>query len=357
MMLPAALVLVGCGSGLEDRVAELELPDGFEATVYAEIPGARSLALADDGTLFVGTRDAGNVWAVPDANADGVGDATLAIATGLEEPNGVALLDGDLYVAERRRVVVFRDVLDDLTSPPEPEVVVDGLPGEAHHGWRYLAAGPDRMLYVAIGAPCNVCERDDPFATIQRLDPATGALTPVALGVRNSVGFDWHPTTGELWFTDNGRDSLGDDLPADELNRLRSDGDDFGFPRCHGRDVVDPELGAPGDCVGPTPPEVELQPHGAALGMVFVRSGLLPAPYDDALFIAQHGSWDRSEPVGYRVVTVDLDEGIERPFVSGWLYDDGSAWGRPVDVVELHDGSLVVSDDEAGALIRVAPTR
>ena len=344
----------GCGPSLADKVEDLEVPDGFSASLYAEILGARSLALAPDGTVFVGTRDAGSVWAVPDDDHDGVGDATISVASGLDTPNGVAFLDGDLYVAGRTEVLRFPDVLARLDRPPAPEVVLRGLPTDEHHGWRYLAAGPDRMLYLSVGAPCNVCDRDDPFATIQRLDPRTGELSPVAVGVRNSMGFDWSPRTGRLWFTDNGRDGMGDDVPADELNMLTQDGEDFGFPYCHAGEVVDPELGVEGDCDAPTPPEMALQPHGASLGMAFARTGMLPEPWTDALFVAQHGSWDRSEPVGYRVAAVLLEEGLERPFVEGWLYDDGSAWGRPVDVLELYDGSLLISDDEAGALIRVA---
>jgi len=358
MMALWLLTLLGCGSRLADRVAELDVAAGFEPSLYAEIPGARSLALSPDGTVFVGTRDEGNVWAVPDADGDGFGDDTIAVATGLDTPNGVAWLDGDLYVAENTRVLRYVDVLDAVAAGEaagDPEVVLDGLPDDDHHGWRYLAAGPDRQLYVGVGAPCNVCDEPEPYATIQRLDPATGVLTTVATGVRNTVGFDWEPGSGDLWFTDNGRDGMGDDVPPDEVNLLPAEGADFGFPGCHGADVVDPTFGGPDACDGSEPPVVELQAHVAALGMAFARSGVLPPPYDEALFVAEHGSWDRSEPVGYQVVSIDLEEATVTPFVSGWLYDDGSAWGRPVDVLELLDGSLLVSDDEAGALVRVAP--
>jgi glucose/arabinose dehydrogenase len=346
--------MLACSGSLQERVEALQTPDGVEATLFAEVPGARSLALADDGTVVVGTRDRGVVWALRDHDADGVADEVRALADGLDVPNGVAVVGDDVYVAEHRRIVVLRGALGAELSRPEPEMVLSGLPDDDHHGWRYLAVGPDGALYVTIGAPCNSCEVAHPYAAIHRV--GDGELQPVATGVRNSMGLAWAPTTGELWFTDNGRDGMGDDVPADELNRLGEEGDDFGFPRCHATDVIDPALGAEGDCATVARPEVELVAHGASLGLTFAVVGAMPAPFTDALFVAQHGSWDRSEPSGYRVVAVDREQGTVTPFVEGWLRDDGSAWGRPVDLVEAHDGALLLSDDEAGAIVRLAPT-
>ena len=345
--------LVACSGSLQARVEALEVPDGLQPTLYATVPGARSLALADDGTVVVGTRDAGKVWAVRDDDGDGEAETVVALASGLDTPNGVAVDGLDVYVAEQQRVVRLPGALAALGEEVTPEVVASGMPGDDHHGWRYLAMGPDRALYVSVGAPCNVCDEALPYAAIHRIEG--GELVAVATGVRNSVGFAWEPGSGALWFTDNGRDGMGDDVPVDELNRLDREGEGFGFPACHGGDVPDPVFGTATGCDEAVPPVVGLDPHGAALGLAFAVSGVLPEPFTDALLIAQHGSWDRSEPSGYRVVAYDREEGGVLPFVEGWLRDDGTAWGRPVDVLELFDGSVLISDDEAGALVRVAP--
>lgn len=360
-----AAVAVACGVSLppppaaadgELPVAGLSTPAGFRVAVWARVPGARSLALAPDGTVFVGTRGEGSVWAVRDDDSDGRADRTVEIASGLRSPNGVAVRDGDLYVAEIHRVLRFDDILGRLDDPPAPVVVRDDFPTEGHHGWKFIRFGPDGKLYVPVGAPCNVCLESDPiFASITRMQPDGSDREVFAHGVRNTVGFDWHPDTGELWFTDNGRDWLGDDLPPDELNRAAEPGLHFGFPFCHGGDLADPEFGDRRPCSEFVPPVAKLGPHVAALGMRFYTGGMFPSEYRGDVLIAEHGSWNRSTKIGYRVTRVRLDGSRAvsyEPFIEGWL-DDGRVWGRPVDVEVLADGSLLVSDDHAGAIYRV----
>lgn len=354
----AAAGLLGCGSaavpGAELDLEAIELPDGFEIEVWAaDVPGARSMVRSPEGTVFVGTRGEGMVYALVDEGAE---RRRITLAEGLQLPNGVDFRDGDLYVAENHRVLRFDDVEESLEDPPEPVVVFEGLPEERHHGWRYARFGPDGRLFLGIGAPCNVCDEGDPFATVSAIDLETGELEVYARGVRNTVGFDWHPETGILWFTDNGRDWLGDDQPPDELNRAPEAGLHFGFPHCHGADVVDPEFGTPEHtCDEYRTPAAELGPHVAALGIRFYRGESFPAEYRGRAFIAEHGSWNRSVPIGYRITILDVEGGEAsgyRPFASGWLQGE-EAWGRPVDLLELQDGSLLVSDDHAGVVYRI----
>jgi len=371
---PLALVLLTCiaceavlgvsppgdrtAADTELPLADIRLPDGFSISLFARVEDARSLALGPEGTVFVGNRRGDSVWAVRDEDGDGRGERVLRIAQGLTMPNGVAVHQDDLYVAEVSRVLRFADIEHHLGDPPEPEVVADAFPSETHHGWKHIAFGPDGMLYVPVGAPCNVCLSDDEvFASITRMRPDGSGLEVFAHGVRNTVGFDWHPETGVLWFTDNGRDWMGDDIPPDELNRAPEAGLHFGFPFCHGGDVPDPEFGARRPCDDTVPPVRELGPHVAALGMLFVTSDRFPAAYRGRILIAEHGSWNRSEKIGYRVMMVD-STAEPRPtyevFADGWLQGE-SAWGRPVDLLELPDGSLLVSDDHAGAIYRIEP--
>jgi glucose/arabinose dehydrogenase len=337
----------------------LRLPEGFEISVYAEgLEGARSMALGES-TLFVGTRDPGRVYALHELGATRPA-RTSVLLEGLDIPNGVAMRDGDLYVAQRSQVIRLRDVEEHLDDPPTPEDVGPAYPTEAAHGWRYAAFGPDGWLYVAVGAPCNVCEPPaDIFATITRLHPQTGQREIWARGVRNTLGYDWHPQTGDLWFTDNGRDWLGNDAPPDELNRAPRSGLHFGFPYCHGGDIEDPELGTRG-CEEFTPPVQRLGPHVAALGMRFYTGRMFPAAYREQIFIAEHGSWNRDTPIGYRITLVRLEGSRAvsyEPFITGWLQDDGQPWGRPVDVLVMPDGALLISDDHAGAIYRVSYRR
>lgn len=336
----------------------IQLPPGFEISVFADnVPGARSLEWTPNNTLFVGTRQAGRVYALRDDDFNGQADGVLTIAQGLYQPNGVAFRDGSLYVAEVTRILRYDNIEQNLTNPPQPEVVLSGLP-DAHHGWKFLRFGPDGRLYFQIGAPCNICnESDVRFATIVSVDPDNSADFQIyAQGVRNSVGMDWHPETDELWFTDNGRDSMGDDVPNDELNYAPTAGLHFGFPFCHQGDVPDPQFGSLRDCSEFTAPVQNLGPHVAALGMRFYTGEQFPEEYVNQILIAEHGSWDRSVPIGYRVTLVTLDENgtpiAYEPFAEGWL-QNGSAWGRPVDIEQLPDGSILVSDDFAGAIYRI----
>ncbi|UTG92906.1 PQQ-dependent sugar dehydrogenase [Geobacter sulfurreducens] len=338
--------------------AAITLPPGFSIAVYADnVPGARSMALGAKGTLFVGSRGEGKVYALADRNSDQVADEVITIAKGLQMPNGVAFRNGSLYVAEVSRVLRYDAIEERLKNPPPPVVVNDSFPDRTHHGWKFIRFGPDGRLYVPVGAPCNVCEEKDPrFATIMRMNPDGTGLEIFANGVRNTVGFDWHPRTGELWFTDNGRDWLGNDLPPDELNRAPLPGLHFGFPYRHGRNIPDPEFGSKRKPDQLVAPEMELGPHVAALGMRFYNGTMFPERYRNQIFIAEHGSWNRSERIGYRVTLVRL-EGTRavsyEPFAEGWL-DNDKVWGRPVDVQVMPDGSLLVSDDKAGAIYRIS---
>jgi glucose/arabinose dehydrogenase len=335
----------------------IRLPEGFEITLLtAQVPGARSMTQSPSGILYVGSRREGKVYAVMDADGDLLAERVAVIAEGLDSPNGVAWRDGSLYVAEIQRLLRFDDIDERLEDPPVPVIVSDEFPGDAHHGWKFIRFGPDGKLYVPVGAPCNVCESERPvYASITRLD-ADGANHEIyAHGVRNTVGFDWHPRTGELWFTDNGRDMLGDDLPPDELNRAPSPGLHFGFPYCHGGDIPDPQLGDRLACSETVPPAARLGPHVASLGMRFYTGERFPAEYRDQIFIAEHGSWNRSTPIGYRITLVRLKDNRAvsyEVFAEGWLQGD-DAWGRPVDLHVTPDGALLVSDDRAGAIYRI----
>ncbi len=357
------LALAGGGAGAaaadDDalRLEEIRLPAGFSIDVFATgVDRARSLAQSPSGTVFVGTgrQGGGIVHALVDVDGDGRSDGRHAIGKDLNWPNGVAFHDGDLYVAEISRVLRFDDIESSLDAPPPPVVVTADLPDKTHHGWKFIRFGPDGHLYVPVGAPCNICDEGDPFATILRLD-ASGGHEVVARGVRNTVGFDWRPGTDELWFTDNGRDMMGDDIPPDELNVLRQDGQHFGYPWCHGQDIADPEFDQRA-CSEFVPPEVDLAPHTAAVGMRFYRGDAFPERYRGQIFIAEHGSWNRSSKIGYRVMVVGVDGAGKatsyEEFAVGWLQGEDN-WGRPVDVMERPDGSLLVSDDQAGAIYRI----
>lgn len=336
----------------------ISLPPGFRIGLYAaNVPNARSMVLGPDGTLFVGTRDAGSLYAVRDTDGDYVADDVITLATGMDWPNGVAVHDGALYVAEAGRILRYDDIEASLPNLPQPVVIYDGFPGDRAHGWRYMRFGPDGRLYVGIGVPCNVCEvAGTQYGTILSMAPDGSDLQVYAEGVRNSVGFDWHPATGELWFSDNGRDGMGDDVPPDELNHAPQPGLHFGFPYCHGGTIADPQFGGLRSCDEFTPPAQTLGPHVAALGMRFYTGDLFPQEFHNQVFIAEHGSWDRTERIGYRITLVRLagDEATSyEVFAEGWLGADGQFWGRPVDVEVMPDGSLLVSDDFAGAIYRI----
>jgi glucose/arabinose dehydrogenase len=339
------------------QLDRLTLPKGFHIAVYADqVPDARELALGAQGTVFVGSMEAGKVYALTDSNGDGVADKVRVIASGLQLPVGVAFRNGDLYVSAVRRILVLRDIEQHLDAPPRPEVVTDKLPYRSgDHSWKFIAFGPDGKLYVPVGAPCNICEVGKDFGKLMRMNADGSGLEDVAYGIRNTVGFAWQPGSNALWFTDNGRDLLGDDVPSDELDRLSHVGEHFGYPYCHQGDVPDPQFGAGHPCSGFTPPVLKLGAHVAALGLRFYQGSQFPASYQGAAIIAEHGSWNRTEKSGYRVMVARL-QGSQvlsyQPLISGFVQDE-NAWGRPADVQPLPDGSLLVSDDLAGAVYRV----
>jgi glucose/arabinose dehydrogenase len=336
-----------------DSLDDIVLPPGFVIEHYADVPNARSLTLGEQGTLFVSNRSGSSIYAVVPGDEPKV----IEIDSDLSTPNGVAFRDGDLYVAEIDRIYRYADIESRLDAPPEPERLDIELPAERHHGWRYIAFGPDGKLYVSIGAPCNVCDREG-FAEIIRMNPDGSDRETFARGIRNSVGLAWHPETGELWFTDNGRDMLGDDIPACELNHAPRAGLHFGFPYCHAGDVRDPEFGAEAPCGDFEPPAQKLGPHVAPLGLRFYAGTQFPEEYAGQIFIAEHGSWNRSEKIGYRITLVRLDGNRAvsyETFARGWL-KDGEVSGRPVDLQVMPDGSLLVSDDLAGKLYRIRYT-
>lgn len=352
--LALALIFVSTAAGAADSspLDLIKLPPGFVIEQWARMNDARSMTLGARGTVFVGTRIAGNVYAVVER---GGAREVKTIARGLDSPNGVAFRDGALYVAEVSRVLRFDAIESRLDNPPPPVVVYNRLPSDGAHGWKFIAFGPDGWLYVPVGAPCNICDPGPEHGQIRRIRPDGSASEVYARGVRNTVGFDWDPRTKQLWFTDNGRDMLGDDLPADELNHATAEGQHFGYPFCHQGDTPDPELGRLGACSKAVPPALKLGAHVAALGMRFYTGTMFPAEYRNRVFIAEHGSWNRSRKVGYRIVAVDVSGGEPRSevFAAGWLRGE-SAWGRPVDVLVMPDGALLVSDDASGTIYRIS---
>lgn len=333
-----------------DALEDIQLLPGFTIEEFASVPNARSLVLGEKGTIFVSNRRGGAIYAVRDN-----GQRTTRLLDGLNSPNGIALLNGDLYVAEIDKVTRYRDIESHLDDVPSGEVLNIDLPGDRHHGWRYIGFGPDGKLYISIGAPCNICDEEG-YARIDRMEPDGSEREIFASGIRNSVGFTWHPETGDLWFTDNGRDMLGDDLPADELNRATEPGQHFGYPYCHAGDLPDPEFGKGKPCSDYQPPAQKLGAHVASLGVRFYTGTQFPEEYRGQLFVAEHGSWNRSRKVGYRVTMLKLVNGevvSYEPFATGWLQGQ-SVSGRPVDLLVLEDGSLLVSDDHADKLYRIS---
>ncbi|MCR5887211.1 PQQ-dependent sugar dehydrogenase [Hymenobacter sp. J193] len=346
-------------SAADTNLAKIKLPKGFVISYFARgVKSARELAVGPDGTVYVGTKD-DKVYALPDRNKDGRADEVVTVATGLNSPNGVAVRNGALYVGEIHRIVRYDNIAARLKQKPKPVVVYDKLPNKEWHGFKYISFGPDGKLYVPVGAPCNVCEPEEPiYATINRLNADGTGLETVAYGVRNTVGFDWSPQDKAMWFTDNGRDQLGDNLPADELNRAASSGQHFGFPYFFAGDVRDPQFGAGKNQSTYVAPAQKLGPHVAALGLKFYTGKQFPAQYRNQIFIPEHGSWNRSKKLGYRISLVRLDAtgkkalGYET-FAEGWLQGQQS-WGRPVCLLVLPDGSLLVSDDQNDAVYRIS---
>lgn len=348
------------------------VPAGFHVEVFADsVANARSMVRGPRGTIFVGSRNAGRVHALVDRDRDGKADRVIVIARDLDQPNGIAFRKGSLYVATASRLLRYDDIERRLDSPPAPVVVRDSLPNHTgrSHTWKYIAFGPDDLLYMSVGAPCNVCVAAPMTATVLRMKPDGSRMEVFAEGVRNSVGFDWHPRSRELWFTDNGRDMMGDDVPSDELNVAWKRGLHFGFPGCHQGNVVDPQFGAQRACSASEAPVHRPGAHVATLGMTFYTGSMFPARYRNAVILAEHGSWNRSVPSGYRVMVAftngrrvtsyqPLIEGFtsQPPAVQGARVTSPGA-GRPVDVLQLPDGSVLISDDARSRVLRLTYRR
>ena len=365
-------IFVNQSSNLEidSFLEKIVLPEGFEIKIYADdVENARSMAISPSGTIFVGNRNKDNVFALKDTDGDNVIDKKYLITNKLKNmPNGVAFHDGDLYVAEVNKIWKFENIEENLSHLDkfdeyleEPILISDDFPSDRHHGWKYISFGPDGKLYVPVGAPCNICEsRDEIYASITRMNPDGSNREIYVKGVRNTVGFTWHPETKQLWFTDNGRDMLGDNIPPCELNKVTEKDQHFGYPYCHGGDIGDPEFGGEYSCSDFVMPVQNLGPHVAPLGLKFYTGKMFPDEYKGDIFIAEHGSWNRSKKIGYRISRVKIENnksvGYET-FIYGWLDDDEQeAWGRPVDILILEDGSMLISDDKANAIYRVTYT-
>jgi glucose/arabinose dehydrogenase len=343
----------------QDVLKQLHLPDGFTISIYVDnLPNARSLALGDNGVVFAGTGSEGKVYAVQDSNNDGVAEQRYIIASKLNMPNGVAYKDGSLYVADINRIIRFDRITQQLANPPEFVEVYSQFPSDKHHGWKYLRFGPDNKLYTAVGAPCNICNPDkDIYASLVRLNPDGSDVEIIARGIRNTVGFDWQPGTNALFFSENGRDYLGDDSPPDELNQWSVKGEHFGYPYCHGGDIPDLQFAAGKTCRQFSAPVWKFRAHIAPLGIRFYQGKQFPVNFKNQLFVAEHGSWNRTEPQGYRVALIKFDQGkpvSEQDFISGWLTKEGKVLGRPVDILTMPDGSLLISDDKLGVIYKVS---
>lgn len=361
---PAATALAAADHNPHKLPLEnIKLPPGFSISLYApDVPSARGMARSPGGVLYVGSNRAGKVYGVVDRDKDYFADQVYTVAKDRWLPVGVAMKGDDLYFSEVSAVWKIKDA-DTRLGKSASLVKVADFPDKEHHGWKFIAFGPDGKLYVPVGAPCNVCQVEDPFSCILRMNADGSGRTVVARGMRNTVGFDWHPLTGEMYWTDNGRDMLGDDIPPDELNRIvkgSPTGDKaphFGFPYWHGRSVQDPEFGSGRKAGEFTLPVQELGPHVASIGMCFYTGTLFPERYRGAIFIAEHGSWNRSRRIGYRITCVRLNDQGESigydVFAEGWLGAGDKVWGRPADVLVMPDGSLLVSDDYAGCVYRI----
>lgn len=336
---------------------KIKLPAGFKIEVYAEIKNARSMTVSPDGTLYVGTNKK-NVYAIPDKNKDGKADKVYEIASDMNAPNGVAFKDGSLFIGTISTIYRLDNIEQNLANPGKPVMVYDKYPSDRHHGYKFMAFGPDGKLYVPIGAPCNICDPAPEYASMTRINADGTGFEMFAKGIRNTVGFDWNPKNNELWFTDNGRDLMGDDQPDDELNIAPKPGLHFGYPYCHQGNILDPEFGKGKNCADYVAPVKLLGPHTASLGMRFNKENKFPSEYNNAVFIAQHGSWNRSTPIGYRIVVIKMDQNGNPKdmeiFADGWLQNVRDVSGRPVDVQFLKDGSMLVSDDFAGAIYRIS---
>lgn len=338
-------------AGLQDNLRLINLPPGFSISIYARVPGARSMAVVPEmDAVFVGSRE-DSIHIIRDRGLKGHPESVSVFMRGLKVPNGIAVKNGLLFIAEQHRIITVS-----LTGGKRQKVLLDDLPDDASHGWRYAAFGPGGMLYVAVGAPCNVCSLNGREGTIIEVDPVTGKNRIFAKGIRNSVGMDFHPRSGQLYFTDNGSDGLGDDIPPDELNHAARAGLHFGYPWYGGGSVETGEFPGQKPPDGAILPIVGFQAHTAALGIRFYRGIQFPQAYRNSAFVAQHGSWNRTTPIGYRIMHLEFSKSGrflgKKIFADGWLQGE-QKWGRPVDIKELPDGSLLISDDHAGAIYRI----
>ncbi|MDA8109369.1 MAG: PQQ-dependent sugar dehydrogenase [Betaproteobacteria bacterium] len=341
---------------IEKTLKQIKLPKGFKISLWvAGVPSARQMAWGNKGTLFVGAFGVGNVYAI--TGPEGKKEVKV-ILKGLKMPTGIAFRDGALYVADIDRILKYDDAEDNLDHMPAPKVVYDDMPSFPAHGWKYLVFDKHGWLYVAFGPPCNECLPPTSVSQIRRVDPENGLAEIVALGVRNSVGGDVDPRTGDYWFTENARDWLGDDIPSDKLNHISRMGEHFGYPYCHQGNIPDPKYAMGHKCSEFTPPVLKLGAHVAPLGMKFYTGKQFPAAYKDNIFIAEHGSWNRHQYQGARIVRVIVDprgrHAKQEVFASGWIKGKQDYLGRPADIVEAPDGSLLVADDWASAIYRIS---
>ncbi|QHE75071.1 PQQ-dependent sugar dehydrogenase [Hydrogenophaga sp. PBL-H3] len=339
-------------------VDKIKLPPGFKAEIWATgLPGGRAMTQGDEGKIYVGTRGLGRVYEVSD---NGTSRSVRTVVDKLNQPAGVAWNKGSLYVMAIDKVLRFDGIATNPAAVPVDMTAAFNLPKEQHHNWKFIAFGPDGKLYVPFGAPCNICALPSPeYAQIRRYNPDGSGMEVVATGVRNSVGFDWHPGTQELWFSNHGRDWLGDDTPNDTVNRMHKVGLNFGFPSCHQGNLPDPDVKKDNACAGVEQPVALMGPHAASMGMTFYTGNMFPPEYKGVLFNARKGSWNRTKKIGYDIVMVKASADGKNsqvvPFMTGFMNEaDQSFWGRPAYMLQMKDGSLLVSDEQLGAIYRVS---
>jgi glucose/arabinose dehydrogenase len=337
----------------------LKLPAGFKAELWATgMPGVRAMSRTEDGRIYAGTRGIGRVYEITDRN----GQRTSRVLVDKLNQPAVTYHQGTLYVFAIDKVLRYDGIDRNPNVQPRDVTAAFKLPPEQHHNWKYVAFGPDGKLYVPFGAPCNICLPGQEYAQIRRYDADGSNMEVVARGVRNTQGFAWHPTTREMWFTDHGRDWMGDDGPEDELNRMASTGRDFGFPFCHANGIPDPDVKRDRACSGVTLPVATMGPHAAAMGIHFYTGSMFPAEYRNAAFVARKGSWNRSKKFGYDVVMVQADADGRNakvtPFITGFMDPaTDQMWGRPVYMLQMPDGSMLLSDEQVGAIYRISYAR
>ena len=345
----------------EIPLQNVKLPPGFKVEVWATgIPGGRAMARGDDGKVYVGTRAIGRVYEITD---NGRERTSRVVVDKLVQPAGVAFRNGSLYVMAINKVLRFDGIEKNPNATPVDLTDNFKLPPEQHHNWKYIAFGPDGKLYVPFGAPCNICELPTPeYAQIRRYNPDGSGMEVLATGIRNSVGFDWHPVTKELWFTNHGRDWWGDDKPHDTLHRLHKTGLSFGFPYCHEGTLPDDAVTKPNACAGVEKPVALMGPHSAVMGVTFYTGNMFPAEYKNVAFVARKGSWNRNTKIGFDIVTVRADADGKNarvtPFMTGFLNSsDQTFWGRPAYMLQMPDGAMLVSDEQLGAIYRISYSR